>query len=198
MEVPMLRKDTPEIRARFWAKVNKHGPIPAHCPELGPCWEWTGARFHDGYGMFSLNVGRRKTQTLRAHRLAYFLSHGQIPDGVLVCHHCDNRACCRPGHFFLGTPADNNADMIAKGRARTPVLGDRAARGERHGSRTKPEGIRRGEHNGQSKLTEVDVHEIRRAYAAKEATYEALAQRFHVSDTLIAQIVLRQAWKHVA
>jgi len=96
-----MAKRTPPIE-RFWAKVDK----------TGDCWEWTGARFHHGYGLFYESASVRT----RAHRFAYETLAGPIPPGVLVLHRCDNPPCVRPEHLFLGTQADNVADMIAKGR----------------------------------------------------------------------------------
>ena len=88
---------------RFWAKVDKSGD----------CWLWTGAIFAgNGYGQFSpahhVNVA--------AHRFSWELHNGPIPDGLLVCHHCDTPLCVRLDHLFLGTASDNMQDMIRKGR----------------------------------------------------------------------------------
>ena len=82
--------------------------------EIG-CWEWTGGRFETGYGMFSLIRGRRKT--FAAHRIAWCMRSGRdIPEGMLICHTCDNRICANPAHLYLGTYADNNRDTIARNR----------------------------------------------------------------------------------
>lgn len=77
------------------------------------CWEWTGRRSEDGYGV--VEVGDK---TVRVTRLVYSLCVADVPDELLACHTCDNPPCCRPGHLFLGTHQDNARDMVAKGRRR--------------------------------------------------------------------------------
>ena len=105
--------------ALFWSNVNRDGPVPDHVPEIGQCWEWTGRRMN-GYGFFG---------TSAAHRVSVELDRGPIPDGMFVCHRCDNPACVRPDQLFVGTPADNVADMISKGRPHgRPMLPDWTAR----------------------------------------------------------------------
>lgn len=76
------------------------------------CLEWTGRRLRGAHGVI-----RGATQNEYTHRVAWELANGPIPEGVIVCHHCDNPPCCEPTHLFLGTDADNVADMISKGRA---------------------------------------------------------------------------------
>lgn len=107
------------LEARFWAKVDKNGPVPEHVPELGKCWVWTGGRSRNGYGLFS-RVGNRSRQ---ATHIAWELATGLPPPrGLYVCHKCDEPTCVRPAHLFLGTARENMADMVAKGRQRKATV----------------------------------------------------------------------------
>ncbi len=89
---------------RFWLRVDRSGD----------CWEWTGARQGRGYG----KVGVGKAKSALAHRVSYELSNGPIPDGMIVCHRCDNPPCVRPDHLFLGDDLANALDRESKGRNR--------------------------------------------------------------------------------
>lgn len=154
--VSRSRKRTPFILTEyFWARVKK----------TDTCWLWTGSIQVNGYGMAATGGPKRQS----AHRLSWELHYGPLPDGAFVCHHCDNRACVRPDHLFLGTAKDNVHDMIAK---------DRHSRGER-----------RSRH----KLNDDIVRFIRRS----RVTNAALAVRYGVSPSVISRIRSRKNWKHV-
>jgi hypothetical protein len=118
-------------------------------PNTG-CLLWTGACYQNGYGATSLN-----DKPFRAHRFAWIIHHGSIPDGMLVLHKCDTPSCCEVSHLFLGTHQDNMADRAAKGRA--SLCG---AKGKSNGSWTHPELRKRGEKNNNSKLTNAQRDEI--------------------------------------
>ena len=149
-----------ELEARFWSRVQK----------TDNCWIWVGAKNKVGYGNFYLN-GKYQP----AHRVAYMLRYGSIPDGYLICHKCDNPSCVNPDHLFLGTPAQNMADKRYKGRIRP---GDHS-----------------GEHNGNAFLTTDQVVEIRKRFASGE-TAKSLASEFGVSYQSIQRIVQGKQWKN--
>lgn len=158
--------------SRFWAKVNRDGPIPPHRPELGPCWVWTACRAKGGYG--SVVIHGKSTL---AHRASWALTYGSPPADMEVCHHCDNPACVRPDHLFLGTHSDNMSDMTTKCRRKN--LG---APGSRHGA---------------AKFTEAQVHSLRQRYAAGGVTQEQLAAESGVKQSTISRILSRELWTHI-
>ena len=82
--------------------------------EATGCWEWTGKIKEGRYGVIKVN----RTNDAYAHRASWMIHFGEIPDGMCVCHKCDNTRCVNPDHLFLGSLADNVRDMVAKGRQR--------------------------------------------------------------------------------
>jgi hypothetical protein len=192
-----------DIEARFRAKYEV----------VGGCWMWRGARNLDGYGVFmtpTKSAGRRQKQW-GAHRFSWELHRGPVPAGLCVMHRCDAdrppgdrayRLCVNPEHLFLGTNADNMADMARKGRA---ASGDRhghrtkphrTARGERNGMHTHPECVKRGEANAAAKLTADAVRSIRSRWEAGESQ-PSIAERLGVSLDTVHRVIRRLTWRHV-
>lgn len=139
---------------RFWSKIEPGAP--------DECWSWAYCKNAHGYGR--LNVGGHRIEL--AHRVAYEVTFGPIPDGLCVLHRCDNRACCNPAHLFLGTPADNSADMVAKGRSPRTV----------------------GERNGRTKLTDSQITQLR-GLARRGVPNRSLATMFATPMSTIQNIV---------
>jgi hypothetical protein len=135
----------------------------------GECWLWLGKKNSDGYGELEINK-----RTVKAHRYAFQQVSGKsIPSHLEVCHTCDQPACVRPAHLFLGTHSDNMIDMTNKGRGKQPNL--------------------RGEECGASKLTESQVRSIR----ADTRSQRAIAADYGVRQNLVSRIKTGKIWKHV-
>ncbi len=139
------------------------------------CWVWTASTI-DGYGQIGIVRNGKLTNNL-AHRVAFELATGEAPGDRCVLHRCDNPPCCNPDHLFLGSRDDNAKDMVAKRRQRN--------------------GITPGEQHGMSKLTDADVVELRRSYAAREASQPELARRFGIRQSTVWAIIHRRTWAHV-
>jgi hypothetical protein len=160
---------TKEQLKNYWVKVDIKGE--------DDCWNWTACRDGGGrYGGFKYATGKLG----QAHRVSAYLA-GLIPSiksispNDQVLHTCDNPACQNPKHFFIGTHKNNMQDKASKGR------------------QSKLNGVE----NGQSKLTEEDVLEIRRLYAQGDITQTELAKIYGVTPNLICCIVNRKNWRHV-
>lgn len=132
------------------------------------CHLWTGRPSRNGYGR--VKYGGKADY---AHRYGYELIHGPIPEGMVIRHTCDVKLCQNPAHWLIGTQADNIRDRDERGRGFWPV----------------------GEAHPQSKLTAVQVQEIRDRYAAGEVTQQALASEFGVVQAVIHKIVRQKNWK---
>lgn len=154
------------LERRFWEKVEKAGP--------DECWNWIGGMNRKGYGRIGL--GSRAEGTALAHRVSYEMHHGIQVGEQCVLHKCDNRACVNPSHLFLGTQAENMADMNRKGRRRNSP--------------------RKGESHWNAKLSRVDVLNIRHRHSLGE-TLDSLARCFAVRATNISAIVNRKTWTEV-
>lgn len=157
----LVRKRT--LLERFEEKFEKSGG--------DGCWNWEAGKGRDGYGQFWLD---EKLQP--AHRIAYQIYIGEAPDGLCVCHHCDNPSCVNPAHLFLGTYADNSHDRDTKDRGVHP---DNS-----------------GENSGTAKLTEEDIQTIR-MMSVKGARNLDLAKQFGVSPGAISHIICGRTWKNV-
>lgn len=151
---------TSEDIARFWSLVDKSGG----------CWLWMGSMHREGYGQFYAGG-----KTHRAHRVAYMLTHGDIPAGFCVCHHCDNRPCCNYAHLFAGTLADNNHDRHGKGRS---------AQGETHGSRSHPDKF--------FKVTPEMIVEIRELPDEYGLSQTDIALRLGISRGTVHKVIYRR------
>ena len=141
---------------RFWKK--------AEITERG-CWMWQSERGIKGYGRF---MHQKKYRA--AHRVAWELYHGPIPDGLQVCHHCDNRLCVNPKHLFTGTNKENVADMVSKNRQA------------------------KGECNGSAKLTGFDVLNIRKFLQAG-CSHRYIGRLYNVHNRTIGRINKGETWQ---
>lgn len=143
---------TDALRERFWGYVD--------CAGAG-CWVWSAGKFSQGYGQF--RAGKRK---VKAHRAAYELVHGPIPDDLIVRHRCDNPPCCNPEHLVLGTHKDNSADRDTRGRSNP----------------------RWGARNPSAKLSTSDVALIRQL-ATEGRTYRDIGAAFSIHYNHVGRIV---------
>lgn len=136
----------------------------------GGCWLWSGTLLSaTGYGQLQI-AGK----AISAHRLSYKLFRGALPVGSVVCHKCDVRACVNPDHLFVGSPADNVADMWAKGRARPPT----------------------GDDHGGAKITAADVPRILARLLIGHSCAQVAAD-YGVTDCAINAIRRGKSWNHV-
>ena len=160
---------TTESARLFWNKIDKTNP--------GSCWLWTGSKRTNGYGNCTIkDISLNKYRYANAQRVAYYLTHGEFNTLLDVCHTCDVRLCCNPGHLFLGTRSENLKDAQNKLRL-TQVF----PKGEKHKS---------------AKLTETQVLEIRDLILTGKAVMD-IALEFKVAACTISQIKHRRKWRHI-
>lgn len=150
---------------RFWSKVIK----------TKSCWLFQNGIKRRDYGTFGLDGKVRK-----AHIVSWIIHNGEIPDGMCVCHTCDNPPCVRPDHLFLGTKQDNALDAADKGRLFRPPA----------------ECMARGVCKPNVKLDDEKVRAIRQLHA-RGLSYRQLAKQYNVGTRTIGHIVHRRKWKHV-
>ena len=146
----------------------------SHVEKTDGCWLWTGSTDVFGYGKMTMRKPNKRP--VATHRISWEIHFGAIPAGLLVCHKCDNPPCVNPDHLFLGTHADNNADMMRKGRqVITPMPGEK---------------------NQSAKLTEDQAREAIELRKQGQ-TLKQIGDRFHVSFSCIHLLVTGKKWAHL-
>lgn len=158
------------LEDRFWEKVDIRGE--------DECWNWLACKNYKGYGEFWFSQRGKHTH---AHQVSWIIHYDEIPEGLCVCHHCDNPACMNPKHLFLGTFADNNKDRDIKGRTRSRFL-----YGKDH--------PQHGTNSQFNKLTEDNVRKIRQLCASGVHTLKEIGDMFGVSKGLVSNIKQRRKW----
>ena len=154
----MKRKDAAN---RFWAKVDQRG--------VDDCWDWKAGKDKDGYGLY--NGALYGQQVRKAHRFAYMLFRGAIPEGANICHTCDNPSCVNPRHLYAGSPASNMQDKMERGRSNIP----------------------RGEDSPHARITE----EVARKILIDPRRYDEIAAEYGVSFGTVSNIKNKHSWAHL-
>jgi hypothetical protein len=177
----MIMKYSLKDVKRFWSKV---------APDFMGCWEWQGGYDGHNYGKF----WAQGHKNLRANRVAYEIVYGPIPNGLEVCHTCDNPRCVRPDHLFIATHAGNMSDASRKGRMPGSVSSPVRA-GENHWMRRYPERIPRGSRRGHAKISEADVLQIRKL--SETTPQHEIAILFGIAQSTVSRLLKGFTWNHV-
>lgn len=156
----------------FWSKVQ--------VGDMSDCWLWQSTLSGKRYGNVTID-----SKPQLAHRVAYRLIFGDIPEGMMVCHHCDNPPCCNPLHLFLGTGSDNQIDCVNKGR-KPSVAGE-----------NNPIYGLKGERNPKAKFTQAQAEKIREQYKAG-LSQKALGKIYGVTQVCISTIVTNKVYRSQA
>lgn len=155
METNILNRMIDDLRTygsiNFWPKVDVRSE--------NECWNWKAGLNNKSYGAYNCYGTCHQ-----AHRVAYVICVGEIPDDLKVLHKCDNPKCVNPKHLFLGTQAINVSDMNLKGR------------------------------NGLTKLSEESVRKIWKLWHETDLNQHQIADEFKVGHENISRIILRQIW----
>lgn len=175
------------ITLRFWDKVLmcSHGSLCTDC-----CWLWEGATTQDGYGKFYSGLRDGKPHWIRAHRFAWFLVYGRLPDPD-GCHNCpsgDNPLCVNYSHLWEGDHAANNADAARKGRT---------AIGDRNGARLHGDTVPRGVTHYRAQFTESQIQTVHDLFS-QGWTQRAIGLHLSMHYKQVWKIVHLQAWAHIA
>ena len=151
------------VMDRFWRYVDKKAP--------DECWEWLKGKTTCGYGKSII-----RNEIIGSHRISWMAyNNREIPNGMCICHHCDNPPCVNPAHLFLGSSKDNVQDMLRKGRGQDTV----------------------GQNNPQAKLNETQVRLIRYWWSLGNMKCVRMARYFGVDPQTIYNVINRYTWSHV-
>lgn len=169
---PISLPVNPDLASEFWNRVVQGEP--------DVCWPWLGSFLRTDkkqapYGRYC----SRRFGALKAHRISYAIHYGEIADGLLICHACDNPSCVNPAHLFAGTPRDNVLDAISK---------NRWSSGPEHGARLWH--LKKGEDHISAKLSDLQVQEIYKLALTGDISQKEIGQRYGVTQAHVSAIKL--------
>lgn len=149
---------------RFWEKVEKRG--------VDECWPWTGTKCDRGYGQMFVGTAGKTRRPYRASRLSYLIAHGEVPEGYVVRHKCDNPPCCNPNHLEIGIPVQNSRDAVERQQ------------------------LNQGTRNGNAKFIDDQIRQMR---SLKNQGYgnAEIAKLMNTSSGTVCSITNGRAWRNV-